>query len=122
MTQHLLTDIRIYPDPNKALAAALMDPRLARYMIKVASQIKELYQARVAVRSGRLKASAHVKLEKGGKRNDRWVSSVVIGGQAVRNPGDGFRYTLVHEFGSPAKRTQFPPAHDLKSVTRQAAT
>lgn len=110
-----------YRDPNKALAAALLDQRLAGILIKVATELKELYQARVAVRSGRLKASAHVVLERGGKRNDRWVSSVVVGGQAVRNPGDGFRYALVHEFGSPKDRKNFPPAHDLKKITREVS-
>ena len=122
MAGHLLTDVRAYRYPNKALAAVLLDQRLATHLLKTANKVKALYQSRVAVKSGRLHDSAHVTLERGGKRNDRWVAGVVIGGQAVRNPKDGFRYTLVHEFGAPpTEKMHFPPAHDLKKVLREVS-
>lgn len=117
--QYLLENVRSYKDPNPALTAILLEGRLAVYLGQVAGKVKDLYQARVAKRSGRLADSAHVQIERGGVRNDRWTAKVVVGGDYVRNPKDGFTYAALHEFGSPKNRTEFPPAHDLKSIVEE---
>lgn len=121
MAEYFLENVTSYPDPNPALSAILMEGRLAVYLGQVAGKIKDLYQARVAKRSGRLAESAHVQIERGGHRHDRWTAKVVVGGDFVRNPKDGFTYGALHEFGSPKDKLHFPPAHDLKSIVEEIA-
>lgn len=109
----------MYPDPNPAITGILLDGRLAVYLGEVAGKVKDLYQSRVAKRSGRLAESAHVQIEIGGHRHDRWTAKVVVGGDYAVNPEDGFAYGALHEFGSPTKKAKFPPAHDLKACVEE---
>ena len=77
------------PVPNPALAQILLSPTMRSLMQERAEMAQALYRGEVAHRTGRLAASARVETAIGGKKNDRWVSHLLI----------DTPYADSHEFG-----------------------
>lgn len=93
-------------NPNPALTAIGKGPEM-RALISGRGQVaKSLYQAVVAKRTGRLARSARVATFIGGRKSDRWVSRLTVGGEDAG-------YGTAHEFGN--ERVQ-KAAHDLRVV------
>lgn len=80
-----------FPEPNPALTAALLSPRMQAIVLERVELAKALYQAQVAKRTGALAASAHADTHIGGARHDRHVGTLTVGG--------GLGYGAAHEFG-----------------------
>jgi hypothetical protein len=79
------------PEPNPALTALLIGPRMQAIVLERAEVAKALYQAQVAKRTGRLAASAHADTHVGGARHDRHVGTLTV--------GEGLAYGAAHQFG-----------------------
>lgn len=99
-------------------------PTLSLLLQQKSLELVRLYQARVAVKTGRLRASAEAHTPAlGGKRNDRLVGKVTIAGPQVKADrlwrGAPFYYGELHEEGSPSKRDRFPGAHELREAAQQ---
>lgn len=116
---HILTDITVY-SPNKALGAIMMgeDPRFEAFLLVLATKKALMYSAKVAKKTGRLGASPVPTVVVGGHRNDRLVAKVTVAGTLPANTWKGkpFYYGVLHNFGSPSKRDEFPAHNDLKEV------
>lgn len=116
---HILTDINVYK-PNKALGAIMAgeDPRFEIFLLGLATGKSLMYQAAVAKKTGRLGASSTPMVVMGGHKHDRLVAKVVVGGTLPANTWKGkpFYYGVLHNFGSPSKRDEFPAHNDLKEV------
>ena len=124
-----MDDIDI-PKPNPALAQILLSSQMQNVVRSVTELAKTKYQAIVAKRSGKLAASARVRLHIGGHNNDRWVGTLTV--------GEATAHGLAHEFGHKSRRdtntgafvarsakrrkglktTKSPGAKDLKKVLR----
>ncbi|ADL70978.1 hypothetical protein SEA_ENCELADUS_11 [Mycobacterium phage Enceladus] len=121
---HQLTDIQV-PTPNRALAAILLSPNMELLMQILGDEVVLAYRAGVAKRTGQLMRSAASQPKIGGKRNDRWVAHVTIGGEKAiakwhsprnPNPNDLFFYGVLHEHGdggNPPSGWDFPAHDDL---------
>lgn len=118
------------PDPNPALDAVLRGATgsLSSILQTEADRVKNLYQAKVAKKTGRLaaSASAHVESRSVIKGQDRLVGVVTVGGTLPAgvwdspknpNPGKAFYYGVLHEFGTPDH--VHPAAKDLQAVVRE---
>lgn len=112
MAEFLDVDI---PEPNPAITALLVSARMRAIMEERANTAQMLYQAQVAKRTGRLARSARAHTEIGGKRNDRWIGELIIGG--------GIDYGAAHEFGADVvdfagetHQDANPAHHDLNQV------
>lgn len=90
-----LTDINI-PEPNPAVAAAKLSPRMRAIMEERVNTAKMLFQAEVAKDSGDLAAAAHASVEVGGVHNDGWVGSLTVGGVGARGT---VTYAGAHVYG-----------------------
>ncbi|ALF00317.1 hypothetical protein SEA_ARCHIE_11 [Mycobacterium phage Archie] len=124
---HRLTDIQI-PNPNRGLAQILLSPNMELLMGIIGQEVVLAYRAGVAKRTGKLMSSASAETMIGGKKNDRWVSHVTIGGETAvstwhsprnPNPGDLFFYGVLHEHGdggNPPSGWDFPAHKDLKKA------
>ena len=124
-----LRDVKV-PKPNKGLAQILMSPNMEMLMLLVGTDVVARYRAKVAVKSGKLKASAEAGAAVGGKKHDRWTGKVTIGGEMAvaaepwrnprnTNPGQLFYYGVLHEHGdggNPPSGWDFPAAKDLRAV------
>lgn len=84
-------ELTSFPEPNEALTALLISPRLQAIVLERATMAQALYQAQVAKRTGALAASAHAHTEIGGIRHDRHVGILTV--------GEGLAYGAAHEFG-----------------------
>lgn len=94
--------------PNPALTAIAVSSEM-RSLIDGRGQVaKAIYQQIVAKRTGRLARSARVDTFIGGRKNDRWVSRLTVGGEEAG-------YAASHEFGT-ERRSGF---HDLNVVLNQ---
>lgn len=80
------------PEPNEALTALLLSPRMEEICRERVEVAKGLYQAKVAKRTGALAASAHATTEIGGVRHDRHVGILTV--------GEDLGYGASHEFGT----------------------
>lgn len=104
---HFLHDIRIRAY-STAYADALNSP-LTRLLLNVkATELKIAYQARVGVKTGKLRASAKVHPEAmGGHRHDRMIGKLTIANESVVAPqpykGAPFYYGVFHEEGNKGK-------------------
>ena len=105
MAETYFLDVDI-PEPNEALSALMVSPRMRDIVSERAHMAQMLYQAQVAKRTGRLAKSADAHTEVGGKRHDRWIGELTIGGMGVD-------YAASHEFGTSANNGA---AHDLNQV------
>ena len=116
---HIITEIDVYK-PNKALAAVMAgdDPRFTTFLLGLATRKSVMYQARVAQKTGRLRDSSTPTVIKGGHKHDRLVAKVSVAGAlpASQWKGRPFYYGVLHNFGSPAKRDEFPAHNDLRAV------
>ncbi|QFG10244.1 head-tail connector protein [Mycobacterium phage DyoEdafos] len=124
---HRLTDIQV-PKPNKGLAELLLSDNMELLMGIIGQEVVLRYRAKVAKRSGKLMQTADSKPIIGGKKHDRWVAHVTVGGEGAvsfwdsprnPNPGDLFYYGVLHEFGdggNPPSGWDFPAAKDLAAV------
>lgn len=124
---HRLTEIEV-PNPNRGLAQILMSPNMELLMGIIGQEVVLAYRAGVAKRTGQLMRSAAAQTMVGGKKNDRWVSHVTIGGESAvakwhsprnPNPGDLFFYGVLHEHGdggNPPSGWDFPAHDDLKKA------
>lgn len=117
---HILTDITVY-SPNKALAAIMAgdaDPRFEAFLLVLATKKAIAYKAKVAKKTQKLEKSATPTVVMGGHNHDRLVAKVTVGGQlpASKWKGKPFYYGVLHNFGSPTKRDEFPAHNDLKEV------
>lgn len=83
-------DVHI-PEPNPALTALLIGPRIQAILLERVELAKALYQVQVAKRTGALAASAHASTEIGGVRHDRHIGVLTV--------GEGLGYGASHEFG-----------------------
>ncbi|AHY26928.1 hypothetical protein SEA_NAIRB_12 [Mycobacterium phage Nairb] len=91
MAQVSLTNIRI-PEPNPAVAAAQMSPRMRRILEQITHTGVLLYQSRVKKRSRRLALSARGSVDVGGHHHNMLVGTITV--------GQGIDYELPHEFGA----------------------
>lgn len=114
---HMLTDIKV-DNPNRGLAEIMAGPEMEAYLLVLGADVVARYQAKVARRTGKLMASAHPTVVRGGHKGDRRVLKVTIGGPEVATvwKGKPFYYGVLHDLGSPTKRDRFPGAKDLKAV------
>jgi hypothetical protein len=123
-----LLDVTIY-DPNPAVAAVLISPRMRAIVFEVAELAQALYVAQVAKRSGMLAASAHASTEIGGqgrRTHDRWIGQLTVGGTGSLGTVD---YGAAHEFGRgehagsihdlDGEQIVQHPAHDLNRVLEE---
>lgn len=105
------------PEPNPALTAVLLSPRMRGFVAELANTAQWLYQSRVAKRSSALANAAHAHTEIGGVRHDRWIG--------VLSVHSAIEYEAAHEFGYTtrkgrrAKRRFVPGAHDLNAVLEE---
>ncbi|MFI7191477.1 hypothetical protein ACIBQ0_17220 [Nocardia nova] len=83
-------DIPGYPNP--ALTAIAKGPQMQALVESRGQRAKAIYQQIVSKRTGRLARSARVDTFIGGRKRDRWVSRLTIGGDTVP-------YGASHEFG-----------------------
>lgn len=86
----------------------LNSPLMSIPLRDVVMEIKLLYQARVGVKTGKLRASASGDIRgSGGKRRDRMIGVVTIAGPEVVAPepykGAPFYYGVFHEEGNKGK-------------------
>lgn len=100
------------PVPNQALSALMLSERMRGIVAEVANNAQFLYQSEVAKRTGLLAASAHSGTEVGGKRHDRWIGELQVGGLG---PLGTVEYAASHEFGTSSQKA----AHDLNRVLEQ---
>lgn len=124
---HRLTEIDV-PKPNKGLAQIMLSPNMELLMDIIGTDVVARYRARVAKKTGQLMLSAASKPKIGGKKNDRWIGHVTVGGEAAvakwhsprnPNPNDLFYYGVLHEHGdggNPPSGWDFPAAKDLRIV------
>lgn len=105
-----MDDIHI-PKPNPALAQILLSGRMQNVVRSVTELARTKYQAIVAKRSGKLAASARVRLSIGGYQNDRWVGTLTI--------GEGTAHGLAHEFGHKSRRNTQTGAFVSRSGPRR---
>ena len=106
MANYLDPDI---PEPNEALAGLMLSARMREIVSERANMAQMLYQATVAKRTGRLARSANAHTEIGGKRNDRWIGELTVGGAGSMGVVE---YAAAHEFGT----ANSDAAHDLNQV------
>ncbi|AVJ50229.1 neck protein [Mycobacterium phage Mendokysei] len=118
MAQVRLTNINI-PEPNPAVAAVKMSPRMRGILEHIGHTAVLLYQARVAKRTRRLALSARATVEVAGARHDTLAGVVTVGGH-------GAGYALPHEFGADVplfgdheEEHEQPAAHDLNRVLEE---
>lgn len=114
---HFITDINVYY-PNKAMAEVMLSPGMGLFLDVLGQEVVNRYRARVAKKTGRLMVSATASTPVGGHKHDRLVSKVTVGGEIAVSEWKGkpFYYGVLHNFGSPTKRAQFPAHDDLKAV------
>ncbi len=88
-------DVTLDPEPNRALAAALVGDKMRLAVGERAAMAELLYQAQVAKRTGNLARSAHAHTELTTvlKGQPRWVGVLTVGD----NVAD---YAASHEFGT----------------------
>lgn len=123
MAEYFLRDVTVYKNLPQYLQLKT-SPILSALLEKKSLELVRLYQGRVAVKTGRLRASADVHQPFiGGKRKDRLVGKVTIAGPNVVADtlwrGAPFYYGELHEEGSPTKRDRFPGAHELREAAQQ---
>lgn len=112
-------DVKLPHGDNPAITAVLKSATLHRIVEERANTAAMLYQSQVAKRTGRLAASAHASTEIGGRRNDRWIGVLTIGGPGPRGTVD---YAVPHEFGYYVENSDGATvgyrhaAHDLNRV------
>lgn len=100
-------------DPNPALNAILTGKTgtLRSFLLTNTERVQNLYQAKVAKKTGRLSASAHsyVEIRAVVKGQNRLVGVMTVGGTLPAgvwnstknpNPGKQFYYGVFHEFGT----------------------
>ena len=105
-----MDDIHI-PTPNPALAQILVSGQMKNVVRSVTELARTKYRAVVAKRSGKLAASARVRLHIGGHANDRWVGTLTI--------GEGTGHGLAHEFGHKSRRNTKTGAFVSRSGPRR---
>jgi hypothetical protein len=114
-------ELTSFPEPNEALTALLISPRMQAIVLERAEFAKATYQAQVAKRSGALAASAHAHTEIGGVRHDRHVGILTVGEGlaygAAHEFGVGDHPMSVHNLGGP--NVIHPAAHDLNRVLEE---
>lgn len=127
--EYHLRDIDV-PKPNKALAAILVSPAMKAGMTVIGQDVVLRYRGKVAVKTGKLRASAKADVVMGGHRMDRWCTHVTVGGNMAvankpwnnprnTNPGHLFYYGVLHEHGdggNPPSGWDFPAAKDLREI------
>jgi phage gpG-like protein len=86
----------IIPEPNPALTELLVSVRMREIVFDRAVTGQMLYQVRVAKESTKLARTARAFTEIGGKRQDRWIGTVLV--------GEGLEYGASHEFGYTTRR------------------
>lgn len=99
---NFLHDINVYRTSG-AYDYALNSPMLGGLLTDKAMELVILYQARVAVDSGKLQASAKgFSRPNGGKKNDRLIGVVTIADESVVDEWKGkpFYYGEYHEEGT----------------------
>lgn len=104
---YFLHDIRIKAR-SAAYGEALVSPWLGFLLDTEAMKLKIAYQARVGVKSGKLRASANVHNgAMGGKNRDRRVGKLTVANKSVVAPepykGAPFYYGVFHEEGNKGK-------------------
>lgn len=93
-------DVKIYRDPNPAIGAALVSPRMRSICYEIAELGVALYRERVAKVTGNLAAAAHPSTEFTDvlKGQPRWCGVITVGGAVPAG-----EYVLPHEFGRHAE-------------------
>lgn len=100
------------PSPNPFIREWLKGPECKAIVGRQGNRALEIYRDIVAKRTGELAGSATVDTHIGGKRNDRWVSTLT-----VRAP-----YAASHEFGTDDGDEHIAAgAHDLNVVLNALA-
>lgn len=96
-----LRDIRLFPT-SPAYRLILNSPELNGVIRKKAVELVRLYEARVGKKTGQLRDSAEVSIRIGGKRRDRIIGVVSVGGAGVvaEWKGKPFYYGVYHEQGT----------------------
>ena len=125
---NFLHDIEIKRN-SPAYTTILIAPRLGAELADHANRLKALYQMRVGVKTGKLKASAQAYTTVGGRLNDRLVGKVTIADQSVVAPepykGAPFYYGVFHEEGNKGKgrsrkrKYGTEGYHELRQVAHQ---
>jgi hypothetical protein len=92
-------------NPNPALTEIAKGPQMRSLMFERGEIAQAIYREIVAKRSGRLARSARVSTFIGGRKKDRWVSRLTVGGEEAG-------YGASHEFDT----EQTHGAHDLITV------
>ncbi len=105
-----MDDIDI-PEPNKALAAILLSSRMRTLVWERTELARTRWRAVVAKRSGRLAASARVKITYDGVKHDRPIGTLIV--------GEGLAYGAAHEFGHGFTRTKSSGQFTRKSGKRR---
>ena len=117
MAETYFLDVDV-PEPNEAVSALMLSARMRDIVGERARMAQMLYQAQVAKRTRKLAKSADAHTEVGGKRHDRWIGELTVGGAGVFGDVD---YAASHEFGAGMAVDGFytgyqSGAHDLNQV------
>ncbi|MEU3011058.1 hypothetical protein [Nocardia asteroides] len=94
--------------PNPAITALLLGSEMRSLMREKGELAEALWRELVAIRTGRLARSSRIETHIGGRSNDRWAATLIV--------GTGAPYGVAHEFGHDNDGRPVVGAHELNAA------